>query len=103
MGRRELQRRRPQRHIELTANSLERPGLSDDIVVGRRIVIHRAGLGRDEEPRAMMTEIIGVLGGGVLFRQIARQMVGLIPIAGLLPKVAIASACIVLRWYNTPS
>jgi uncharacterized protein (DUF697 family) len=48
--------------------------------------------GRDDEPRKMMTEILGVLGGGVLFRQIARQLVGLIPIAGLLPKVAIAYA-----------
>jgi uncharacterized protein (DUF697 family) len=48
--------------------------------------------GRDDEPRAMMTEIIGVLGSGVLFRQAARQLVGLIPIAGLLPKVAIAYA-----------
>jgi uncharacterized protein (DUF697 family) len=48
--------------------------------------------GRDDEPRAMMGEIIGVLGSGVLFRQIARQLVGLIPVAGLLPKVAIAYA-----------
>ena len=48
--------------------------------------------GRDDEPRAMMTEIIGVLGSGVLFRQAARQLVGLIPIAGLLPKVAISYA-----------
>jgi uncharacterized protein (DUF697 family) len=48
--------------------------------------------GRDEEPKAMMTEIIGVLGSGVLFRQAARQLVGLIPIAGLLPKVAISYA-----------
>ena len=48
--------------------------------------------GRDEEPRKMMTEIIGVIGGGVLFRQIARQLVGLIPVAGLLPKVAVAYA-----------
>jgi uncharacterized protein (DUF697 family) len=48
--------------------------------------------GRDDEPKAMMTEIIGVLGSGVLFRQVARQLVGLIPIAGLLPKVAIAYA-----------
>ena len=48
--------------------------------------------GRDEEPRAMMTEIIGVLGSGVLFRQAARQLVGLIPIAGILPKVAISYA-----------
>ena len=48
--------------------------------------------GRDDEPKAMMTEIIGVLGSGVLFRQVARQLVGLIPVAGLLPKVAIAYA-----------
>lgn len=48
--------------------------------------------GRDGDPRSMMAEIVGVLGGGVLFRQIARQLVGLIPIAGLLPKVAIAYA-----------
>ncbi len=48
--------------------------------------------GRDDEPKAMMTEIIGVLGSGVLFRQAARQLVGLIPIAGLLPKVAISYA-----------
>ena len=48
--------------------------------------------GRDDEPRAMMSEIIGVLGSGVLFRQAARQLVGLIPIAGLLPKVAISYA-----------
>ena len=48
--------------------------------------------GRDGEPKALMTEIIGVLGSGVLFRQAARQLVGLIPIAGLLPKVAISYA-----------
>jgi uncharacterized protein (DUF697 family) len=48
--------------------------------------------GRDAEPRALMTEILGVLGGGVLFRQAARGLVGLIPVVGLLPKVAIAYA-----------
>jgi uncharacterized protein (DUF697 family) len=48
--------------------------------------------GRDGEPRALMTEIIGVLGGGVLFRQAARSLVGLIPIVGVIPKVAIAYA-----------
>lgn len=48
--------------------------------------------GREGEPKSMMTEIIGVLGGGVLFRQMARQLVGLIPVAGLLPKIAIAYA-----------
>ena len=44
--------------------------------------------GRDGEPRALMTEIIGVLGSGVLFRQAARSLVGLIPIVGVMPKVA---------------
>jgi uncharacterized protein (DUF697 family) len=48
--------------------------------------------GRDGEPRALMAEIIGVLGGGVLLRQAARSLVGLIPLVGVIPKVAIAYA-----------
>jgi uncharacterized protein (DUF697 family) len=48
--------------------------------------------GRDGEPRALMGEILGVLGGGVLFRTAARELVGLIPIVGIVPKVAIAYA-----------
>ena len=48
--------------------------------------------GRDAEPRELMTEILGVLGGGLLFRQAARELVGLIPVVGLLPKVAVAYA-----------
>lgn len=46
--------------------------------------------GRDGDPRSLMAEILGVLGGGLLFRQAARQLVGLIPVLGLLPKIAIA-------------
>src|SRR5689334_15946772 len=42
------------------------------------------------EPRKLIGEILSVLGGGLLFRQAARQLVGLIPVAGLVPKVAIA-------------
>jgi uncharacterized protein (DUF697 family) len=42
------------------------------------------------EPRALMGEIAGVLGGGVLFRQAARQLVGLVPVVGIVPKVAVA-------------
>jgi uncharacterized protein (DUF697 family) len=57
------------------------------ILMSYRLVL---ASGRDGEPRRLVTEILGVLGGGLLFRQIARQLVGLIPIAGLLPKVAIA-------------
>ena len=48
--------------------------------------------GREGDPKKLIGEIIGVLGGGVLFRQAARQLVGLIPVVGLLPKVAIAYA-----------
>jgi hypothetical protein len=33
-----------------------------------------------------------VIGGGFLFRQLARELVGLIPIAGVAPKVAVAYA-----------
>jgi uncharacterized protein (DUF697 family) len=46
--------------------------------------------GLDGEPRKLIGEILSVLGGGLLFRQAARQLVGLIPVAGLVPKVAIA-------------
>jgi hypothetical protein len=31
-----------------------------------------------------------VLGGGLLFRQLARQLVGLVPVLGIVPKVAVA-------------
>ncbi|WP_410960041.1 hypothetical protein, partial [Salmonella sp. SAL4434] len=46
--------------------------------------------GRSGEPRELLGEIAAVLGSGLLFRQAARQLVGLIPIAGIAPKVAIA-------------
>ena len=48
--------------------------------------------GRDGEPRALMGEILGVLGGGVLFRTAARELVGMVPVIGIVPKVAIAYA-----------
>ena len=59
----------------------------NQLMLGYRIVL---ASGRSGEPRKLIGEIIGVLGGGLLFRQIARQLVGLIPVAGLVPKVAIA-------------
>jgi uncharacterized protein (DUF697 family) len=46
--------------------------------------------GKTGEPRQLIGEILGVLGSGLLFRQIARQLVGLIPAIGLVPKVAVA-------------
>jgi uncharacterized protein (DUF697 family) len=59
----------------------------NQLLLGYRIVL--AG-GRTGEPRTLIAEIAGVLGSGFLFRQAARQLVGLIPIAGIVPKVAIA-------------
>jgi uncharacterized protein (DUF697 family) len=68
--------------------------LGDMIVLTKNqlVMSYRLALaaGRDGEPRAMIGEILGVLGGGLLFRQLARQLVGLIPVVGLVPKVAIA-------------
>jgi uncharacterized protein (DUF697 family) len=59
----------------------------NQLLLGYRIVL---AAGRDGEPRTLLAEIVGVLGGGLLFRQIAREMVGLIPIAGIPLKVAVA-------------
>jgi uncharacterized protein (DUF697 family) len=59
----------------------------NQLMLSYRIVL---ASGRSGEPRKLIGEIIGVLGGGLLFRQIARQLVGLVPVAGLVPKVAIA-------------
>jgi uncharacterized protein (DUF697 family) len=59
----------------------------NQLLLGYRIVL---ASGRDGEPRKLIAEIVGVLGGGLLFRQIAREMVGLIPVAGIPLKVAVA-------------
>jgi uncharacterized protein (DUF697 family) len=59
----------------------------NQLLMGYRLVL--AG-GRDGEPKKLIGEILGVLGGGLVFRQLARQLVGLIPVVGILPKVAIA-------------
>jgi uncharacterized protein (DUF697 family) len=61
----------------------------NQLIMGYKIAL---ASGRNDSPRSMITEILGVIGGGFLFRQVARQLVGLIPVAGLVPKVAIAYA-----------
>ena len=42
--------------------------------------------------QAQMRELLPVVGGGFLWRQVARQLVGLLPGFGLVPKVAVAYA-----------
>lgn len=59
----------------------------NQLMMSYRLVL---AAGMDGEPRKLVGEILSVLGGGLLFRQAARQLVGLIPVAGLVPKVAIA-------------
>ena len=70
--------------------------LGDIVVLTKNQVMmcYRIALasGRDGEPRALIGEILGVLGGGCCSAQAARQLVGLIPFIGILPKVAVAYA-----------
>ncbi len=48
--------------------------------------------GKQGTPQQLFGEIIGVLGGSFIFRQLARQLVGVVPVWGLVPKVAVAYA-----------
>jgi uncharacterized protein (DUF697 family) len=54
-----------------------------------------------------VTEFGGVIGGGFLWRQIARQLIGLIPIWGIIPKVAVSYSGTyvvgnaIMGWYLT--
>jgi len=59
----------------------------NQLLMGYKIAL---GAGKSGRARDVIGEVVGVVGGGFLFRQAARQLVGLIPMAGLIPKVAIA-------------
>ncbi|HUG53627.1 MAG TPA: hypothetical protein VMR21_08495 [Vicinamibacteria bacterium] len=59
----------------------------NQLLMGYKIAL---GAGKSGRARELIGEVLGVVGGGFLFRQAARQLVGLIPVAGVLPKVAIA-------------
>jgi uncharacterized protein (DUF697 family) len=59
----------------------------NQLMMGYRIAL---AAGREGRPHDLIGEIVGVLGGGLLFRQIARQLIGLVPVLGIVPKVAVA-------------
>jgi uncharacterized protein (DUF697 family) len=61
----------------------------NQLVMSYRIAL---AAGKSGTPRALVGEVLGVIGGGFLFRQGARQLVGLIPVVGIIPKVAVAYA-----------
>jgi uncharacterized protein (DUF697 family) len=48
--------------------------------------------GKSGEPRDVLGEIVGVVGGGFFFRQVARELVGLVPVIGIVPNVAVSYA-----------
>ncbi len=78
------------------------PGLNFVLGAGDAIVLTKNQLmmaykialvsGKTGSPQQLLGEIVGVLGGGFLFRQLARQMSGLIPVWGIVPKVAVSYA-----------
>lgn len=58
------------------------------------LLVYKLALAYGAPPdfQAQMREVLPVVGGGFLWRQVARQLVGLIPGFGILPKVAVAYA-----------
>lgn len=49
-------------------------------------------MGMESDFKSVMPEIAGVIGGGFIFRQAARSLIGLLPGLGILPKVAVSFA-----------
>lgn len=83
-----------------------------DVVVltkNQAFMAYRLGLalGLSTRWQDYVTEFGGVLGSGFFWRQVARQLIGLIPAWGIIPKVAIAYAGtyvvgrVILQWYLT--
>lgn len=85
--------------------------VADMVVLSKAqaFMVYRLGLalGLSTEWQDYVSEFGSVLGGGFLWRQLARSLVGLIPAWGIVPKVAIAYAGtyvvgnVVLQWYLT--
>ncbi len=59
----------------------------NQLIMGYKIAVASGQRGR---PRDVIGEMVGVIGGGFLFRQAARSLIGLIPVAGIVPKVVVA-------------
>jgi uncharacterized protein (DUF697 family) len=83
-----------------------------DIVIltkNQALMVYKLGLalGLSTRWQEHVAEFGGVIGAGFLWRQVARQLIGLIPGWGIVPKVAIAYAGTfavgeaILRWYQT--
>jgi uncharacterized protein (DUF697 family) len=71
------------------------PFVAADMVVltkNQALMVYRLALayGAPPEFKDRMAELAPVVGGGFLWRQLARSLIGLIPIWGVVPKVAVA-------------
>lgn len=85
--------------------------IADMVVLtkAQAFLVYRLGLalGFSTRWQDYVSEFGSVVGGGFLWRQLARSLVGLIPVVGIVPKVAVAYAGtyvvghVVLRWYLT--
>ncbi len=83
-----------------------------DVVIltkNQALMVYKLGLALGLSPRWQdhVTQLGGVVGAGFMWRQVARQLVGLIPVWGIVPKVAVAYAGTyavgeaVVYWYRT--
>jgi uncharacterized protein (DUF697 family) len=88
------------------------PFAAADIIVltkNQAIMVYRLALayGAPPEFQSRIREVLPVVGGAFLWRQAARSLVGLIPVWGIVPKVAIAYAgtyttgIVAWRWYES--
>ena len=85
--------------------------VTDMIVLtkSQAFLVYKLGLGLGFSTRWQdyLAEFGSVIGGGFLWRQLARSLVGLIPVWGIVPKVAVSYAGTyvvgntVLQWYLT--
>jgi len=70
--------------------------LADVIVLTKNqlLMSYRVALaaGKRGRGRELLGEVAGVIGGGLLLRQAGRELIGLIPGVGIVPKVAVAYA-----------
>jgi uncharacterized protein (DUF697 family) len=73
------------------------------------MLVYRLALAYGAPPdfQSRIREVIPVIGGAFLWRQAARSLVGLIPVWGIVPKVAIAYAgtyttgVVAWRWFES--
>ncbi|HJZ46304.1 MAG TPA: hypothetical protein VKE41_04030 [Roseiflexaceae bacterium] len=88
------------------------PFAAADIIVltkNQALLVYRLALayGAPPEFQSRIREVIPVIGGAFLWRQAARSLVGLIPVWGIVPKVAIAYAgtyttgVVAWRWFES--